>query len=332
MLTGQNGILNGASEAKEKTEAAQKDEIDKMSAMEETINNNIKSEKTALELFDATGEIEGKLHIGDFVNYTPTDEIWTEDDMNKIKSSGTKIEANKSKTELPNTGYQFGGFAVGDSKSGNAREYNLNYSYIKDSEGKKVTGWRIFDVAEDGAVTLISAGCPEDYFQPSNSALNASYISEYILTGSKNGDTLDIDFTAYTPRDWTMYENTNIGSTAGVLTKEKLDCWYAKYITKTTATDIYTNETFRKIYNTKYEGLIDNYSYYWLSTAYYNGNLHYVDPNYMYVSGGNSSALGIRVLISLPSNIKIKSAGSEKKTVISRENNTQRYNVWDLTQ
>ena len=328
MLTGQNGILNRAKEAKQKTGEAQIEENEKLSSMEELIENSTKVGKKELELFDATGEVEGKLHIGDFVNYTPTEEIWTEEDMNKIKATGAKIDANKSNTSLPSVEYQFGGFESGNSKSRNAKAYDSSYAYAKDSEGNAITGWRLFDVADDGTVTLISAGCPEDYYHPN--ATNSAYISEYILTGNKNSNATSVDFTTYTPRDWTMYENTSLGSVASVLTKRKLDNWYTKYITEGTVADTDTNAIFQKIYNTKYESLIDNYSYYWFSFASYSDALCYINPNDRYENYSNNGAYGVRILVSLPSSIKIISAGNETKVVVSREN-TQNYGIWNLS-
>ncbi len=45
MLTGQNGILNRAQEAKNKTEQAQEDEKEKLTAMEELIESNIQNKR-----------------------------------------------------------------------------------------------------------------------------------------------------------------------------------------------------------------------------------------------------------------------------------------------
>ncbi len=58
MLTGQNGILNRAAEAKEKTETAQKDEEEKMQGYESTIEQY-------------TGKIPDGLKIGEKVTYSP---------------------------------------------------------------------------------------------------------------------------------------------------------------------------------------------------------------------------------------------------------------------
>ena len=55
---------------------------------------------------------------------------------------------------------------------------------LKDkTTGKAVKGWRIFDITDE-KITLISAGCPEDFYHPVDG--NSAYISEYILTGHIN--------------------------------------------------------------------------------------------------------------------------------------------------
>lgn len=59
MLTGQNGILNRAAEAKEKTEVAQKDEDEKMQGYESTIEQY-------------TGKIPDGLKVGEKVTYSPS--------------------------------------------------------------------------------------------------------------------------------------------------------------------------------------------------------------------------------------------------------------------
>ena len=59
MLTGQNGILNRAAEAKEKTEVAQKDEEEKLQGYESVIDQY-------------TGEIPEGLKVGSTVTYSPS--------------------------------------------------------------------------------------------------------------------------------------------------------------------------------------------------------------------------------------------------------------------
>ncbi len=196
--------------------------------------------------------------------------------MNKIAASGAKIAANKS-TDKPTKPYGFGGFEKGASKDGNATPYDSTYTYVKDENGNAITGWRVFDIEEDGTVTLITAGCPEDYYHPN--VENGAYISEFILTGNQTNSS--IDYSAYTPRDWTMYQNSTYRATnAKALTKTRLDSWYTKYVTAGTAANIFSEDTFQKIYETKYESLIDSYSYYWLSSAGNSSNVCYVDYYY----------------------------------------------------
>ena len=135
--------------------------------------------KPATELFDANAEklsaIEGKedndfttdnkLHIGDFINYTAGD--WKQEEITAIQTgeNSSLKTANGDNTELPSENYQFGGFTTGDSRDGNAKPRDDFYNGIKDLEGNEITGWRLFDVnKEKNTLTIISAGCPEDYF------------------------------------------------------------------------------------------------------------------------------------------------------------------------
>ena len=266
-----------------------------------------------------------KVKVGDFVNYSAGN--WTAADMTKIQNSGAKIAANNS-TSLPNKNFEFGGFTEGSSKDGNATPYNSSYAYVTDkSTGSAVTGWRVFDVDGDN-VTLISAGCPEDYYHSGNT--NYAYISEYILSGNTNTSaSSDLGLgSTYTARDWSMYENSDYGSgiTATALTKKRLDQWYNKNYNLTSAS-VYGNSTFQKIYGTNNESLIDNYSYYWLASAYDSFNVCYVRPDRRYVNCGNG-AYGVRVLVSLPSGIST-SEPVGTKTVTSRGADYT-YNVWNI--
>ena len=265
-----------------------------------------------------------KVKVGDFVNYSAGN--WTAADMTKIQNTGAKIAANNS-TSLPSSNFQFGGFTEGSSKDGNATPYNSSYAYVTDkSTGSAVTGWRVFDVDGD-SVTLISAGCPEDYYHPSGKA----YISEYILSGNTNSSaSSDLGLgTDYTARDWSMYVNSTYGSgiTATALTKTRLDQWYNKNYNLTSA-NVYDDSTFQKIYGTNNESLIDNYSYYWLASAYNSNYVYNVSPNSRYVYNDSDFAFGVRVLVSLPSGIST-SEPVGTKTVTSRGADYT-YNVWNI--
>ena len=318
-LTGENGLIARAQKAKNNTLDAQNLENTTLANLENLIGSSTGS--IAGDIFDETGNEDGKLHVGDFVNYTSG--TWTEADMNKIAESGAKIAANNSTTNKPTKPYEFGGFEQGTSKDGNATSFNTDYAYVKDETGKAVTGWRVFDIEEDGTVTLITAGCPEDYYHPSG---NYAYQSEYILTGNKSDSS--IDYSAYTPRDWTIYQNSTYRATnAKALTKERLDSWYTKYVTAGTAADTYTDAIFQKINGTKYESLIDNYSYYWLSSAYNSYSVCVVSPYSRLAISGDNDAYGVRILVSLPADIKWTQNGT--KTVNSRNVNYN-YNVWNI--
>ena len=338
-LTGENGLIKRAQDAKNNTLDAQNLENATFGDLENLIDSSTGTTNggtsgggttgggsgntggtgsSTSDIFDETGNVDGKLHVGDFVNYTAG--TWTEVDMNKIAASGAKIAANNS-TSLPTNSYEFGGFEKGASKDGNATPYNSSYNYVKDEDGNAITGWRVFDIEADGTVTLITAGCPEDYYHSSN-----AYISEYILTGNQSSSSTD--YSAYTPRNWTMYENSTYRATnAKVLTKSRLDSWYTKYMTSGTTANTYTDATFQTIYGTKYESLIDNYSYYWLSSASSSNIVCRVRPSGRAVGNNYDVAFGVRVLVSLPSDIKWTQNGT--KTVNSRNVNYN-YNVWNI--
>ena len=264
-----------------------------------------------------------KVKVGDFVNYSAGN--WTAEDMQKIQNSGAKKAANNS-TSLPTQEFQFGGFKEGSSKDENATPNDSSYTYVKDkSTNSAVTGWRVFDVDGD-SVTLISAGCPEDYYHSFS-----GYISEYILSGNTNSSApseLELG-SKYIARDWSMYVNSTYGSgiTATALTKTRLDQWYNKNYNLTSA-NVYDKSTFQKIYRTNNESLIDNYSYYWLASARSSSNVYYVVTNDRYVGNISSHAIGVRVLVSLPSGIST-SEPVGTKTVTSRGVDYT-YNVWNI--
>ena len=257
-----------------------------------------------------------KVKVGDFVNYSAGN--WTAADMTKIQNSGAKIAANNS-TSLPSKNFEFGGFTEGSSKDGNATPSISTHAYVTDkSTGSAVTGWRVLDVDRD-SVTLISAGCPEDYYHPYGT--NYAYISEYILSGNTNSSApSDLELgSTYTVRNWSMYENSSYGSgiTATALTKTKYDAWLSKYAGGSTS----------KIQGNSYESLIDNYSFYWLASAYSSNYLYSWNPSNRCVSN-NYTAFGVRVLVSLPSGIST-SEPVGTKTVTSRGADYT-YNVWNI--
>ena len=364
MLTGQNGILTQAQSAKttnENKSAEEKVKLAIMAAKSQSTDGSLELDKLTtevttnyggqvdgtafpvtvtidgksfmvdsegnVELTGAKPQIKNKVKVGDFVNYSAGN--WTAEDMAKIQNSGAKIAANNS-TNKPSSNFQFGGFKEGSSKDGNATPYDSSYAYVTDkATGSAVTGWRVFDVDGD-SVTLISAGCPEDYYHPGTT--NYGYISEYILSGNTNSSApseLELG-SKYIARDWSMYVNSTYGSgiTATALTKTRLDQWYNKNYNLTSA-NVRDNSTFQKVYGTNNESLIDNYSYYWLASAGSHYSVYYVYPDGRLVSyNGGYDAFGVRVLVSLPSGIQT-SEPVGTKTVTSRDKDYT-YNVWNI--
>ena len=286
------------------------------------------------ELFDSTGSNTEKLHIGDFINYDAG--TWTQEEINSIQTGlKTNLQTANGSTDLPANTYQFGGFTAGSSRNENATPYiditgGKKYGgYLKDtSTNSAITGWRVFDIDGDN-ITLISAGNPEDYNNPYGN--DGSYISEYILSGNTNSSApSDLELgSKYIARDWSMYVNASYGSriTATALTKTRLDQWYNKNYNLTSA-DTYNNSTFQKIYGTNNESLIDNYSYYWLASAYDGNRVCIVDPDNRFVGNYDDNAFGVRVLVSLPSGIQT-SEPVGTKTVTSRDKDYT-YNVWNI--
>ena len=378
MVTGQNGIMNRAKDAKEATAYKSAEEkvnlavsgaIAKSNYGELTVENlraeianyqgeitedtngdfpvivtvdgrsfnidstgNISGEKNATDIFDATGQVEEKLHIGDFINYEVG--IWTDEDIKKIENSGAKLECDE---DYPKNAFQFGGFKKNANKNDNATPY-ASYCYLKDASGKAATGWRLFDV-DDKTITLISAGCPEDYNHKGGSDDSYSaYIDEYILTGKINDNAKELDLglgQQYLKRDWSMYENSNYrASGATVFTKKRMEEWYAKYIIKDTTEEINVSDRniFRKVYETQYENVIDNESYYWTVGSIGKIGMYALNPTLMNITGGGSNMYGIRILVSLPRDTKLLANGT--KTVIGKEEAYEEkeytYNVWNL--
>ena len=291
---------------------------------------------TPSKIFDPTGENPDGLHIGDFVNYDAG--TWTQEEINSIQTGlKTSLVTANNSTSLPSTAFQFGGFTAGSSRNGNATPYSTTYNYVKDKEtGEAITGWRVFDVEGD-TVTLISAGNPEDYYHPYGT--NYAYISEYILTGNINSSWSSGTTEAenYQKRNWDMYVNkSQYGESAGVLTKAMLDAWYTKYTDSPNA-NTYTDATFRKIYQElyiKYQNMVENYSYYWLSSVNGSNRVYYVLPGNRSVSNRSDLAFGVRAVVSLKSNVQFTATKAGTKTVTggwtTSYGGDQTYNVWDI--
>ena len=296
------------------------------------------------EIYDADGNDRNGLHIGDFINYDAG--TWTSSEIRSIRTgSSTSLNTANGTTSLPTGNHQFGGFTAGMSRNENATAYlssstshgELNNYIVDASTGAAITGWRVFDINGD-KITLISAGNPEDY----NVNLRLSttgYQAEYILTGNINSNWTFGSSNArrLTKRNWSMYLNSNQNAeSVTVLTKDRLDSWYSKYIQR--YADVVTTNTFRKIYEEpyiKYQNLIDNNSHYWLTQAASTANSMYFYVNSTRsVYGSAAFAMGVRPLITLSSSTLLTSQRVATKTLTGGHMDTyggkQTYNVWNI--
>ena len=345
LVIGENGLITKSKEGvgtyKEKSEKEEEQLTSFDDEFKKAIEND--SGKNVKEIFDANGKYENdtgydqnKLHIGDFVNYDAG--TWTLDEINAIKTGekGNEISANNNSEYASNETFQFGGFTVGQSRNGNASTSNLNYTV-----NQKITGWRVFDIKEDGTVTLISAGCPETYTH-TYGVTNGVYQSEYILSGviDTNATDLDLENTC-TKRDWNVYINANQKAIkATSITKARLDDWYNKYMNVTNA-DTWQIDIFRNIYGTRYETLIDNYISYWLPAVknsslgmLYSGPESSSWSKTVTINDVNvrTSANGVRVLVDLAADVKFSSerVGTMNLKDPRNAEKSWTYNVWDI--
>ena len=161
------------------------------------------------------------------------------------------------------TGYDANALHIGDFVTytmSSSSDYSNAYSVgVKDSNGNVIKGWRIFDIADDGSMTLISAGMPETY---SFKGDGAGSTSELLAKSCSN------------------YRNSQYPTTgAKVLSKDILQNWYQRYLGQTG--DIYDSKTvYRTVFGTEYETMIDAYSNYYLAGYNSRNRLILVDPRW----------------------------------------------------
>jgi len=252
-----------------------------------------------MSIYDSTGTVEDKLHIGDFVNYDAG--RWTTEEIQELQNQSIVIN---NSLDLPTESYQFGGFTVDSDRNGTVKSSVFNglgiVEYIRNAEDNNpLTGWRIFDIdTNNSTITLISAGNPESFYQ--NTEDNAGYITEYILSGNINSAWTPTNIDNYTIRSWSKYINQNqYAQNAYILSKSQLQAWYKKHISVTG--DLWTQANFKKIYNyERLHNIVDNYSFWWLSTARSDaGPLFVQGDTGRRLRGANGVALGIRIMIEL---------------------------------
>ena len=202
MLTGQNGILNRATEAKNTTGTAQVDEQVKLSVAEALSNGlgTITEENLTKALNSNVGS--GKYELtGDAVNG------WTikaADKTYNISGNGEISGGNNGGNSGENTGGGITGGNESEYIDDSYVEYNVAYTDIyTGTKYTNLTGWRVLNKVDNGDGTsnldIISTGIPAGLYY------HYSYIKD--TTYSPWAGTAD-DITKYVSRYYTSGSNT----------------------------------------------------------------------------------------------------------------------------
>ena len=160
MLTGQNGILNKAQEAKEKTEIANQDESDKLSSMEAMVQTTGKSipnpssygeNPNAQATADGTGKyfalpngakyLEGTVDTGIVVEIKGSEFVWVPvDDVVLDTSRTSELPTGADNGTTNGKTYTPMAVKVDSDYKGLLYEFNENNSYLKYSNNKNYQG------------------------------------------------------------------------------------------------------------------------------------------------------------------------------------------------
>ena len=123
-------------------------------------------------------------------------------------------------------------------------------------------------------------------------------------------------------KDWSIYENeTQYANSARALTKGDLDTWYAKYI-DAQYTDSWKIPNFPANTANKLISTVENQCYYWLSSANTGNYVYFVHPVSRRVDYYYDRPHGVRVLVSLTSEVKFEATPEE----VEKDEFT--YNKW----
>ena len=299
-LTGNNGILTQANKAKEETRGATVEEVKEQWEVEKEMSteaaktldeilNGLVEEKQLTEEEKQEVLDTGKVTIGSktiiFTNdFLIADVVKVGDFVDYKAGIWTQNEIDNlgslySGESLPTTAGKFGGFKAGDSKDNSIETSTEDIN-------KYSHGWRVLSVdSETNTVQLIHAGTPEGYYQGYNGS--AGYDSYYIFTGEKVSPyTYKVDY-----RKWSEYENLN----------------YA--VEGSARMPRYSELLNLKPFDLKYIG-----AGYWYADV--NGGgwtlSCYIDSGTNYTIG--NICLGIRPVITLKSNVRIKNSDNDGST------------------
>ncbi len=243
MLSGDNGILQKATAAKEQTGIGQEKEIVTLaynSALAKKVGNGDSTEVTAgnlnAELTNQGASASGNAPIiitfenghmysiannGKIEEYTPPqpspakDVVQIGDYVDYSAGIWTSNEINSlTDNELYDSGhYDDYGNNLDDEDGDSAKVFAFNgfsTSSSKDSGVSTNSGWRVLKIEND-IITLIHASCPERFmYNTDGSDASLPFKAEYILKGSTNSDTYTASYFEnqnIRKRDWSMYEN-----------------------------------------------------------------------------------------------------------------------------
>ncbi len=361
MLSGNNGILKKATDAKANTDNAQIKERIQLayhsaltyglgSYTKESLEDELKKEFTTDYSVDdsdddnwilyAQGQnviipagikkeeknLKSATELYDGVN-NPSEEGYDENAMHigdyVNYDAGVWTESkNVPTSDTPNT---FGGYSESQSRNSNANGMTNAYS------NNQYEGWRIWDV-NGNTVTLISSGCPEVFYIP-NIYYNRQYIgnSELILTGSSLYS-ISADFPS-SPRNWSLYK-TQHSSEVKSLNLNDFETWYKKYINSEIIIDDiiygsgYDDYSMPENTTNKLISVIDNGFYYWIGNIYLDSGgygMYYFNPNRRNLGVNSENCYGVRLVTTLKSDVKFE--GTPEKI----EQNGFSYNKWTIS-
>lgn len=312
-LTGENGILIQAGNAKEETRGASVEEArdlwkinqeanhyvenETIQSLEELINDLVNERLLTIEerdqiLGNAEKNIEAKgevtigsrrivfryFEIGKMVSVGDFVNYeagdWTNEDITKLGDYYT----GKAITQP----CKFGGFEVGDSKDStvNADPWGNKNIYER--------GWRVLNKNEDGSMNIVHAGTPEGYCQEYGT--NCAYKNQWILGGGKNeNDTSNIT-EGIIPRDWSMYEDN-------------------KYVKKGSSRSISSEiNNISQSSNLRTIG-----AGYWYSGAGSNSLLCFISADgYRFANQYYNAIMGIRPIVTIKPEVLVDPNGKEK--------------------
>jgi len=200
-------------------------------------------------------------------------------------------------SSLPTGVVQFGGFTTGQSRNTNSTPYDSNYT-------PDYSGWRVWSKDETtGIVTLISAGHPETYNNsvPADGDMPATgAVSKVILQN----------------RDCSMYANEYAilegENKPHILTGEEVKDWLNNQFGTSYSGSEYSGND---LPTTNSIDVLDNGAYYWIAEDYdYVFSLFGYIPDARAFGSKATGALGVRVLVTLKSDVMTQEDGDEYGT------------------